>query len=462
MELKALAENIILDAIEEGVHIVDARGVTVVYNRSMSKIEGLSESQVMGRHLLDLFPGWTRDNSTLLTVLATGREIVNLEQSYLNFKGKRITTVNTTCPIYRDDQLIGAVEIARNTTAVANMTEEILNLRARLNPVKKPESGIHHYQFEELIGKSTIYVEAVKLAKQAAKSNSNVLIYGETGTGKELFAQSIHSGSLRRDAPFIAQNCAAIPETLLESLLFGTAKGSFTGAENRPGLFEQAGGGTLFLDEINNMPLPLQAKILRVLQESYVRRVGGTEDIPINVRIVAASNEDPEKLLASGALRKDLYYRLNVINIRIPNLNERSEDIPLLTDSFIRDYNARMEKDVWMISTDLMDAFMCYDWVGNVRELKNYIESAMNFISDEHVIGKEHLPSHVMERLLRLSKSPEVEVTNLDAHVAAIEREIISKLLVQYRGNVTKAARHLGLSRQNLQYKLKKYGITQI
>jgi arginine utilization regulatory protein len=461
MQLETLASGIILDSIEEGVHIVDARGFTVVYNRSMAKIEGLSQDQVMGRHLLDLFPGWTRENSTLLTVLATGKEIISLEQSYLNFQGKHITTVNTTRPIYDGERLIGAIEVARNTTAVATMTEEILDLRAQLNPVQTSASAIKRYHFDELTGKSALYLEAVKLAKQAAKSDSNVLIHGDTGTGKELFAQSIHSASTRKEAPFIAQNCAAIPETLLESLLFGTAKGSFTGAENRPGLFEQAGGGTLFLDEINNMPLALQAKILRVLQESYIRRVGGSKDIPIDVRIIAASNEDPEQLVSEGQLRKDLYYRLNVINIRIPRLNERRDDIPLLVDAFIREYNARMHKDVWMISTELMDIFMRYEWIGNIRELKNYVESAMNFITDEHVIGKEHLPRHVIERLAQRSDIEVADVSDLDAHLSAIERDILEQTFEKFGGNVTQAANRLGLSRQNLQYKLKKYHIAK-
>lgn len=461
MQLETLASGIILDSIEEGVHIVDARGFTVVYNRSMAKIEGLSQDQVMGRHLLDLFPGWTRENSTLLTVLATGKEIISLEQSYLNFQGKHITTVNTTRPIYDGERLIGAIEVARNTTAVATMTEEILDLRAQLNPVQTSASAIKRYHFDELTGKSALYLEAIKLAKQAAKSDSNVLIHGDTGTGKELFAQSIHSASTRKEAPFIAQNCAAIPETLLESLLFGTAKGSFTGAENRPGLFEQAGGGTLFLDEINNMPLALQAKILRVLQESYIRRVGGSKDIPIDVRIIAASNEDPEQLVSEGQLRKDLYYRLNVINIRIPRLNERRDDIPLLVDAFIREYNARMHKDVWMISTELMDIFMRYEWIGNIRELKNYVESAMNFITDEHVIGKEHLPRHVIERLAQRSDIEVADVSDLDAHLSAIERDILEQTFEKFGGNVTQAANQLGLSRQNLQYKLKKYHIAK-
>lgn len=457
-----LASRKILDSIEEGVHIVDKKGRTILYNKAIEEIEGLSHQQVVGKHLLDIFPDWTKENSTLLTVLSSGVPIIDREQSYLNFRGKNIKTVNSTYPIFDGDELIGAIEISKNITTVNHMSEQIIELQQKLlKPVKK-EAGIKQYHFEQLIGKTDRYLEAIKIAKRASKSNSSVLIYGDTGTGKELFAQSIHYASERKTKPFIAQNCAAIPETLLEGLLFGTAKGSFTGATDRPGLFEQADGGTLFLDEVNSMSLALQAKILRVLQENYVRRVGGTKDVPIDVRIIAATNEEPDLLISEGQFRKDLYYRLNVINIRIPSLNERAEDIPLLVDYFIREYNDQLGKDVWMVSSELLEAFKRYNWAGNIRELKNFIESAMNLISDEHVIGKEHMPSHVAEVLLKKSHYiPETgqQITDLNEHLKIIEREIIVSTLVKCNHNVSKAAKELNLSRQNLQYKIKQFDI---
>lgn len=457
-----LASRKILDSIEEGVHIVDKNGRTILYNKAIEEIEGLSHQQVVGKHLLDIFPDWTKENSTLLTVLSSGVPIIDREQSYLNFRGKNIKTVNSTYPIFDGDELIGAIEIAKNITTVNHMSEQIIELQQKLlKPVKK-EAGIRQYHFEQLIGKTDRYLEAIKIAKRASKSNSSVLIYGDTGTGKELFAQSIHYASERKTKPFIAQNCAAIPETLLEGLLFGTAKGSFTGATDRPGLFEQADGGTLFLDEVNSMSLALQAKILRVLQENYVRRVGGTKDVPIDVRIIAATNEEPDLLITEGQFRKDLYYRLNVINIRIPSLNERVEDIPLLVDYFIREYNEQLGKDVWMVSSELLEAFKRYNWAGNIRELKNFIESAMNLISDEHVIGKEHMPSHVAEVLLKKSHYiPDAgqQITDLNEHLRIIEREIIISTLVKCNHNVSKAAKELNLSRQNLQYKIKQFDI---
>ncbi len=463
-ELMIKAIEAILHEIEEGVHIVDKDGVTLVYNNSMEKIEGLDEAQVVGKHLLDVFPNWTQENSTLLTALENETPIVKGHQTYLNLKGKKIRTSNTTYPVYSGDNLIGAVEIAKDLTEVSNMSEEIISLRQQLiKPRKKGGDGKQYYTFENIVGRENVVLQAIKIGQRAAGTVSSVMIVGETGTGKELFAQSIHELSPRVDKPFIAQNCAAIPESLLEAILFGSTRGSFTGAQDRPGLFEQADGGTLFLDEINSMSLPLQAKILRVLQESYVRRIGGQKDIPVDVRIIAASNEEPRHLVEDGLFRKDLYYRINVINLKIPPLRERLNDIPLLTDHFIRHYNETLGKDVWMMSQEIMEGFQSYLWPGNVRELQNFIESAMNMIGDEHVINREHLPNHVEELLVERSiKSDSVdynEIESLPNYLGKLEADVIKYHYNQFGGNITQTAKKLGLSRQNLQHKIKKYGI---
>ncbi len=453
----------ILHSIEEGVHIIGADGVTIHYNRAMANIEGFAREEVLGRHLLDVYPRWTEENSTLLTVLATKRAITNREQRYLNHNGKAIKTLNNTYPIFEGEELLGAVEIAKDLTSVSDLSDRIMELTEQLHGSKKKRMksrGI--YTFDELIGKDPAYVSAVKVAKRSAQSASSVLIYGETGTGKELFAQSIHSASPRADAPFIAQNCAALPETLLEGILFGTNRGTFTGAEDRPGLFEQATGGTLFLDEINSMSEGLQAKLLRVLQENYIRRVGGQEDIPVDVRIIAAANENLKELLESGKFRKDLYYRINVIPIHLPALKDRPADIELLVDHFIRAFNEKLHKDVWMLSDDLMKAFKDYRWVGNIRELKNYIETAMNMVTDEHVITREHLPVHIEEVMLakkaHVSQAEPIDFEGLDDYVERIERDTIRTHLAFHDQNITKTAKALRISRQSLQYKLKKYG----
>lgn len=463
-ELMIKAIESILHEIEEGVHIVDKDGVTLVYNDSMEKIEGLEKSQVVGKHLLDVFPNWTKENSTLLTALENEQAIIKEHQTYLNLKGKKIRTNNTTYPVYSGDALIGAVEIAKDLTEVSNLSEEIISLRQQLiKPKRKSSAGKQYYSFENIVGRERCILEAIKIGQRASGTVSSVMIIGETGTGKELFAQSIHEMSDRVNKPFIAQNCAAIPESLLEAILFGSTKGSFTGAQDRPGLFEQADGGTLFLDEINSMPIPLQAKILRVLQESYVRRIGGQKDIPVDVRIIAASNEDPKTLVEEGQFRKDLYYRINVIQLRIPSLKERVEDISLLVDHFIRMYNQRLGKDVWMLSQEIMEAFKLYSWPGNVRELQNFIESAMNMIGDEHVINREHLPNHVEEILeQRQEKADTVNYNSIESlpdYLGQLESDIIAFNYNKCEGNVTKTAKKLGLSRQNLQHKLKKYDL---
>lgn len=457
----------ILHTIEEGVHIVDSDGRSLFYNEAMEHIEGLVADEVLGKHLLEVFPNWDPSNSTLLTALDTGRTIDQQKQSYLNLKGKRISTVNTTFPIFHSGKIIGAVEIAKNFTDVNHLSEQIMDLQQKLiDPPKPGESKPRKYTFDMLIGRHPMYVNAIRIARKAAETDSSVLIEGETGTGKELFAQSIHNECGRKDNPFIAINCAAMPDTLLESILFGTAKGSFTGAIDRPGLFEQAHGGTLFLDEINSMSLPLQAKILRVLQENYVRRVGGLKDLMVDVRIIAASNESLQEMMKAGAFRKDLFYRLNVINIKIPALRERKDDIPLLTEFFIRHFNQKLGKDVWMLSLELQEAFKNFTWVGNIRELQNVIESAMNMISDEHVVGKEHLPVHVDLQQTRTAQGehavPRADFNgDLSGYLEALERSIVEEHLENSGMNISQAAKSLGISRQNLQYKMKRYGITE-
>jgi len=463
-----LAMQKILHEVEEGIHIIDDKGITLLYNSAMEKIEGLDADMVIGRHLLDVFPNWTNENSTLLTALKTGKPVSRQNQSYLNFKGKMISTVNTTYPIYDDDFLVGAVEIATNFTEVSNMSEQIVELQRKLmKPQKelKEKKGINKYTFDNLIGMDKLFLNAVKVAKKATESSSSVLVHGETGTGKELFAQSIHYGSSRSDKPFIAQNCAALPENLLESILFGTTKGSFTGAVDRPGLFEQAEGGTLFLDEINSMEITLQGKLLRVLQERYIRRVGGTNEIPVNVRIIAASNEDPFKLLDEGIIRRDLFYRINVINVGIPSLRERNGDIKILVDHFLRGFNEEMGKDVWMLSKDLEEAFMNYSWSGNIRELRNFVETAMNLVGDEHVLSFEHIP-HYYQEMLKKNVSVSGKISDIkddesiSDYLMNIEREIIESYMVKYDNNISRTSQKLKISRQNLQYKLKKYNLT--
>lgn len=437
-------------------------GVTVYYNESMEKIEGIQREKVVNRYILDVYPNWKKENSTLLTVLKTKKEILRRKQSYINLKGEKINTINTTVPLFNKNYLIGAVEISSNYTEVSNMSNQIIDLQQKL--IKNNKANIskgRYYTFDDIIGNNVDFIRALKDAKKSAKMDSSVLIFGETGTGKELFAQSIHSASGRKLMPFIAQNCAAIPDSLLEGILFGSVKGSFTGAENRPGLFEQASGGTLFLDEINSMSPELQAKLLRVLQESYIRRIGGQKDIKIDVRIIAATNTDPQVLLKSNTFRKDLYYRINVVGVSLPTLNQRKDDIIELSEHFINEFNKKFKKDVWMLSENVMDLFQNYNWEGNIRELRNIIESSMNFVDDEHVIKKEHLPPHFIDKIgnniIHSHCSRFKDYEKLPNYLSDIERDIVISTFKISDFNITVTARKLGISRQNLQYKLKKY-----
>ncbi len=464
--------NVVLAAtllqIDEGVHVVDAAGKTVIYNKAMEKIEGMSAKDVIGKHILKAYSGWQDDNSTLLTVLKTGEPIHRSSQKYLNLAGKPIVTVNTTVPLYDGDRLMGALEVSSNVTDVSNLSEEVIKLRQQLIKPRRKAKQVKRYSFDMLIGEDPKYLQAVNQALQAAQSSSNILIYGETGTGKELFAQSIHYESDRAKKPFIAINCAALPETLLEATLFGTTRGSFTGAVDRPGLFEQADGGTLFLDELNSMSLNLQSKLLRVLQENYIRRIGGLKDIAVDVRIIAATNERPLKLLARGELRNDLYYRINVMMLEIPSLRERPRDIDLLISHFLYELNNKLGKDVWYIDEEITPHLYRYDWKGNVRELLNFLESALNMVQDEHIIKREHLPQHWQEiissqeyatkKTSQIESSAEAQI-DLNLELALIEKQLIVERILRHNGNITKIAASLGISRQNLQYKLKKYNL---
>ncbi|RTR36021.1 PAS domain S-box protein [Robertmurraya yapensis] len=446
----------VLDSIDAGVHVIDSEGNTIFYNKKMSEIEGMKIEDVLHKNIREIFSFHKNGQSTLLLVLNQRSEILNVRQSYFNNKQQEITTINNTFPIEKDGILIGSMEIARDVTKIEKMIQDTIF-----------HKGDAKYTFESIIGVSTAITEVIEASKRAMRTNSSILIIGETGTGKELFAQSIHNGSSRSTKPFISQNCAAIPETLMEGILFGTKKGAFTGAIERPGLFEQADGGTLLLDEINSLDPSLQAKLLRVIQERTVRRVGDTKDRPVDVRIVATVNQDPIDLITNGLLRKDLFYRLSVVSLFIPPLRERKDDIDELVPFFIEKYNHLFGMKVFGIDRSLMESFLEYDWPGNVRELEHVIEGAMNLIDLEEIITFSHLPNHIRNKP-QFSRSAEMNNGDkqiqaekpLDLYLQDAEISYLKRTLQQQNGNITKTAQTLGMSRQNLQYRLRKYGIS--
>lgn len=447
----------ILQLIDEGVHVVDPEGNSVVYNRAMAMLEKMESQDVLKKPFTEVFKNIDLKDSTLMQALEKRQTTMRKEQTYMNKDGREITTVNTTIPVLDDGRVIGAIEIAKNITDIQKMSRTILELRREMDqPQKIKAHKIKKYSFDNLYGQNESFLETVALAKRAARTNASVLIYGETGTGKELFAQSIHFASDRQNKPFLAQNCAALPSNLLESILFGTSKGGFTGATDRPGMFEQADGGTLLLDEINSMPIELQGKLLRVLQEQYIRRVGGVKDIPVDVRILATTNEPPTELLEKGILRKDLYYRLNIVEIDIPPLRQRPDDILLLAEQFMEKYNKKYGKQIWMMSNSARQKLLNYDYPGNVRELENIIMSAISMMEEEHVLLDKHL---IVNRRKSLPQQDiyELKEGGLDEYLEGIEKSMIENALVAHGGNISKAAESLKIKRQTLQHKIKKY-----
>lgn len=465
-EQKLSLYEMILNRLDVGIHVIDKDEQTLVYNAMMGKLESQDPNNILNKPLLEAMPFLQPQDSTLLAVLHGGKPLKDRRQTYINAQGKQVATVNSTTPLSINGKVVGALEVAKDITFIQTLAEKIADLHQNLSARQRgvaPRPFTARFTFEDIIGESGSLKSAKIYAGRAARTSSNVLIFGETGTGKELFAQSLHNASPRRDRPFIAVNCAALPEQLLEGLLFGTTKGGFTGAVDRPGFFEQAQGGTILLDEVNSMNLDLQAKLLRVLQEQSVRRLGAMNEVPVDVRVIATINVDPYEAIARKRLREDLYYRLGVVTLRIPPLREHKDDLPLYINAFIQKYNAAMDVEVTGISPDMLKAFYHYAWPGNIRELQHAIEGAMNLILAEEQLQMQHLPAlfrPVMEEMLKSSEKTAAkagEPAKLLEHRDAVEKEMIVAALSAANGNITRAAESLGLTRQLLQYKLKKY-----
>lgn len=453
--------DIILDNISNGVQAINEQGELVFSNRPVAIQDDININDSLGKHLLEVYPSLTEETSTLLRVLNSGQGIYDFEQVYSTYKGKSIHTLNTTLPIIRDQETIGAIEISKDITDVKKLSDQVHTLREKtIKGNVDVVSDEAEYVFSDIISKNQRVQRLKSRAMRAARSDMHLLVSGETGTGKELLVQSIHNAGNRVDGPFIAQNCAALPSTLLESILFGTKKGSFTGSVDRLGLFEIANGGTLFLDEVNSMPMELQAKLLRVLQEGKIRRVGDVKTRRVNVRVIAATNMEPLKAVESGYLRRDLFYRLNTISLEIPPLRERKEDILLLTKHFIHKFNNDLYMSVKGLTKKVESIFLNYDWPGNIRELEHVIRGAMHIL-DGKTIRLMDLPPNITKQKIKNDFVMKIEQTTLNDALLAVEKEMIEKALEDCHDNITQAARQLGIPRQTLQYKLKKLEITK-
>jgi arginine utilization regulatory protein len=452
----------VLNSVDEAIHVVNRDGVTVFYNHAAADLDSLDPREVIGKHLLEVYPSLSAETSTLLTVLRTGKPLLNQQQTYVTKKGTVVTTISSTLPLLAGSEVVGSVEMSKNVTRIKELSEKLINLQLELSErragPRKVGGQSALYTFDDIVGRDPKTLLVKEMGMRAARSNSTVLVYGDTGTGKELLVQAIHNAGRRCAAPFIAQNCAALPETLVEGLLFGTAKGAFTGAEDRPGLFELADGGTLYLDEINSLAPDLQAKLLRVLQDGRVRRVGDTRVRHVDVRVIASMNVRPEEALAGRKLRADLYYRLNVVYIEIPPLRERPDDIPVLVQHFIRKCNDKLGSSIVGVTPEVFEMFLGYDWPGNVRELEHCIEGAAVVVG-EGFIRPGDLPPHLGRSAARgipgrltIALDP---ATPLRKVLMETEARMIRSAVEQSRGNVSRAARTLGIPRQTLQRKLK-------
>lgn len=468
---KNIPESIILektlDYIYDGIQIYD-QNANIVYFNSASKLISLENEnqQILGKHLTDVFSNVDEKYSTVLTTLQTSSPVINRCDTFKTNSGNIVTTINSGYPIFFDNKLIGTTIIERDMGSLKKNFEKLENMKELITEQissSSKNSLKNRYSFDDLIGANPLFLETVNLAKKVSKQECNVLIYGETGTGKELFAQSIHQSSSRSNKNFLALNCAAVPDTLIEGILFGTTKGAFTGSLDRAGLFEEAQGGTLFLDELNSMSLAMQSKLLRVLQDGVFRRVGGKENISSNVRIISSCNEDPFILTKNNILRKDLFYRISTVILEIPPLKKRTSDIIPLVDHFIKQLGHKYLKKITHISDDVVNILEGYSWPGNVRELMHAVEYSLNII-DYNSFNIDHLPKHLLSNVNKNDSNnnlSRVDIFNnsLEYIMNDYEHDIIKAVLDYNGSNITKSSDSLGIKRQSLQYRIKKYGI---
>ncbi|MGD8189099.1 sigma 54-interacting transcriptional regulator [Brevibacillus ginsengisoli] len=454
-ELKSMLQAII-NSSDEAISVVDAQGYGILFNPAYTRITGLGHDEVIGKPAsADISEG----ESMHMQVLRTKKPVRGVP---MKLGPKRKDVMVNVAPVIVDGELKGSVGVVHDISELKTLTEELEKARRLIRTLEAK------YTFDEIIGESEPMKVAIEQAGKAAHTPATVLLRGESGTGKELFAHAIHNDSQRKYNQFIRVNCAAISESLLESELFGYEEGAFTGAKRggKRGLFEEASGGTIFLDEIGELSIGMQAKLLRVLQEREIVRVGATKAIPIDVRVIAATHVNLESAISSGRFREDLYYRLNVVPIHIPPLRQRKEDMKPLVRFLLRKYNLEYGRNVQDISDDAMSRLLHYQWPGNVRELENVLGRALiNMKLHETIIYEGHLPT--LEQ--RSSNTPEpnpsknklTDKRKLKEVLDDAERTHIRLVLEQCQGNRTEAARELGVSLRNLYYKLEKLGIDQ-
>ena len=423
---------------------------------------------LVGRKFFDVYTDLTVETSSIAKCIETRSVIICKEQHYLDFTGKDYVTNNVTFPLVRQGKVIAAVELA--------MDVDMESEESKAESLKKFESFVKRFKhssagmgFDSIMTVNSSMKEIIEKAKMLSRMPLHTLIYGETGTGKEMFAQAMIDASGVMEKNVVIQNCAAVPENLMESILFGTVKGAYTGAETKKGLFAQADGGILFLDELNSMPYTVQAKLLRVLQDGSFRAIGATKDQRVNVKVIAAMNIDPMKAIEDKVLRKDLFFRFSGSLIMLPPLRERKDDIEMFLNYYIDYYNDYFGKNVKQIDTKFKQSLLEYSWEGNVRELKNTIESMLAIIPKNcEILTDEFLPVYLRKRMFRndhytpdvicSKKQESANIPYMDI-MESTERRLILDALRKSDGNLSKAAVLLGIPRQTMRYRMKKLGI---
>lgn len=465
-ELKLHCLEEIISNINDGIIISDNESKIALYNKSQENLEGLSSKEIVGKHLWEAYNYESIELSEHRKVFLTGKSIVNNYSAHNHKEGIPKYVSYSTYPIYKNKEIVAVYSISKNETTLKNLLSETIELKRRIRKKhikqKKMLNNGTRFVFSDIVGASASICKSISEAEDIALIKSNLLIVGETGTGKEIFAQSIHNHSNCKNEPFVAINCGAIPENLVESTLFGTVKGSYTGATNQMGLFEEAKSGTLFLDELNSLPIAMQSKLLRVLQERKVRPVGSQVTLPVNCRIISAINEDPHKIIAAGKLRQDLFYRVSGVYLNIDPLRKRLEDIPVLAQHFTDRYKQILGKNIKTLSKELTEVFNQYSWPGNIRELEHIIENLMIRASvEDKELKINHMSHYTKSRLLgQQPYQHAIGVSgNLTATLKDIEERIIREQLQANRWNVSKTARDLGIVRQSLLYRMQKLNI---
>lgn len=438
-----------LAAPDELIVVVNKNGYIENMSQAYGDFLGIQVQNAIGRHVTEVI-----ENTRMDIVVKTGVPETGETQ---DIHGEKM--IATRIPIRKNGMVIGAYGrvLVRNTRELHMLHDKLSSIEMELNVYKRTFEKINtaKYTVDDIIGDCSIMQDLKDSVRKVAKTNSNVLIMGESGTGKELFAHSIHAGSMRRKAPFVCVNCGSIPEQLIESELFGYEEGAFTGARKggKIGLFPAAHGGTIFLDEIGELPLPMQVRLLRVLQDREIQRVGSNVREKVNVRVVAATNRNLYQMVKKGEFRSDLYYRLNVVTLHLPLLRERKEDLPLLIQMILSKISKKESLGAIEISREAMDHLLRYDWPGNVRELENVLERAINFTDAGEKIKAKNLPERITGSMVSRTVMPLKEL------MENTEKDAIKDALLRCRNCKAKAANELGISRTTLYEKMMKYEI---